>query len=91
MRARTIVALLAAVVVGTCGTPPGTATADVESPGTLLFTRSLGNFDPDLSSTASSATYIRYWSTSPASASDQWLHWVGDLFAGTPFDSTCPR
>jgi hypothetical protein len=51
----------------------------------------LGNFDPDLSSAASSATYIRYWSTSPASASDQWLQWVGDLFADAPFESTCPR
>jgi pimeloyl-ACP methyl ester carboxylesterase len=66
LRARTVVALLAAVVVAACGTPADVATSKVQPPGTLLATRPLDNLAPNLSSAVSSATYIRYQSTSPA-------------------------
>jgi fermentation-respiration switch protein FrsA (DUF1100 family) len=66
MRARTVAALAAAMVVAACGTPPDVTTSKVEPPGTLMSKRSLANFDPNLSSVVSSATYIRYQSTSPA-------------------------
>jgi fermentation-respiration switch protein FrsA (DUF1100 family) len=65
MRTRTVIALVATVVVATLGAPAGMATSKVGPPGTLIFQRPLGNLEPDLSSTVSSATYIRYQSTSP--------------------------
>jgi hypothetical protein len=27
----------------------------------------------------------------PGNATDQWLNWIGDLFDGTPIESTCPQ
>lgn len=66
MRARIVVPILATVVVAACGTSTDTAESKAESPGTLISKRSLGNLDPTLASTVSSATYIRYQSTSPS-------------------------
>ncbi|MFI6998195.1 lipase family protein [Nocardia sp. NPDC050175] len=66
MRARIVFPILAAIVVAACGTSTDTAEPKVQSPGTLISKRSLGNLDPQLSSAVSSATYIRYQSTSPA-------------------------
>jgi alpha-beta hydrolase superfamily lysophospholipase len=66
VRARIVVPILAAVVVAAWGTPAATAVPKVESPGTLVSQRSLGDLDPALSSAVSSAIYIRYQSTSPA-------------------------
>lgn len=51
-------------MVAACGT--STAAPKVESPGTLISQRPLGGLEPALSSAVSSATYIRYQSTSPA-------------------------
>ncbi|MRH88163.1 alpha/beta hydrolase [Nocardia sp. SYP-A9097] len=64
MRARIVFPILAAVVVAACGT--STDTAEVKPAGTLVSQRPLGALEPALSAAASSATYIRYQSTSPA-------------------------
>ncbi|MET9489565.1 hypothetical protein [Nocardia sp. NPDC006630] len=29
--------------------------------------------------------------SAPDKVSDQWLPWIGDLFAATPFKSSCPQ
>ncbi|MCU1648100.1 MAG: hypothetical protein JWN03_8375 [Nocardia sp.] len=66
MRARILFPILVAMVVAACGTSTDTATPTAASPGMLISKRPLGNLDPALSSALSSATYIRYQSTSPA-------------------------
>lgn len=65
MRARTVLTVLAAVILAAVAAPAGVATPKVEPHGTFVSQRPLGNLDQDLSSAASSATFIRYQSTSP--------------------------
>ncbi|WP_327140579.1 lipase family protein [Nocardia sp. NBC_01327] len=66
MRSRIAFSILAVLVVAACGTSTDTATTKAESAGTLISKRPLGTLDPALSAALSSATYIRYESTSPA-------------------------
>lgn len=66
MRARIVFLIMATVVAAACGTSTDPADSKAESPGTLVSKRPLGNLDPTLTSVMSSATYIRYQSTSPA-------------------------
>jgi alpha-beta hydrolase superfamily lysophospholipase len=68
MRARIVFPLLACVIVAACGTSTDTATPKTESPGTLISKRPLSDPGPALSAATSSATFIRYQSTSPAGA-----------------------
>lgn len=66
MRARIVLLILAIVSAAACGTSTDTGGAKVDSPGTLVSKRELGNLEPALASAVSSATYIRYQSTSPS-------------------------
>ncbi|MGW4119799.1 lipase family protein [Nocardia sp. NPDC004711] len=65
MRAAIVFPVLAALFLTACGATSDTTTRAVESPGKLVSQRSLGNLDPALTAAMSSATYIRYQSTSP--------------------------
>jgi pimeloyl-ACP methyl ester carboxylesterase len=64
--ARIVVQMVAAVVVAACGMPTAAAVPKVESPGTLVSQRPLGDLDPAVSTAVSSVIYIRYLSTSPS-------------------------
>lgn len=66
MRARIVLPILAAVTLVACGTSTSSGTSKADTPGTLISRRSLESLDPVLSAATSSATYIRYRSTSPA-------------------------
>ncbi|MGV9834812.1 lipase family protein [Nocardia niigatensis] len=65
MRAAILVPVLAALFLTGCGATSDTAKPAADSPGKLVSQRSLGNLDPALTAAMSSATYIRYTSTSP--------------------------
>jgi len=66
VRAALIVPIFASMVLAACGNSTDSAAPKQESPGTLVSQRSLDVADPALRAAASSATYIRYQSTSPA-------------------------
>ncbi|MTE13441.1 lipase family protein [Nocardia aurantiaca] len=66
MRAAIVFPVLAALVVAACGTSSQTHAPKTDSPGSLVSQRAMGNLDSTLTAAMSSATYIRYRSTSPA-------------------------
>ncbi|MEC3918511.1 lipase family protein [Nocardia sp. CDC160] len=66
MRAGIVLPVLAVLLLGACGTSTDTPASKPDSPGTLVTKRALTGMDPALTAAASSATYIRYQSTSPA-------------------------
>ncbi len=67
MRAARVFSVVAALILAGCGTSSSSSdnAARAENPGTLISQRQLSNLDPTLTAGGSSATYIRYRSTSP--------------------------
>lgn len=66
MRTRILFPIVVAVIVAACGTASDTGKTTADTPGALMAQSPLTNLDPALSAAVSTATYIRYESTSPA-------------------------
>ncbi|WP_405497063.1 lipase family protein [Nocardia sp. NBC_00511] len=72
MRARIVVPVLAAVLVAGCGSSGDKGSGETGAEpvaGSLVSQRALANLDPAVTGAMSSATYIRYHSTTPAGQS----------------------